>query len=448
MSNAQSIDSLREVNARLLVEISELRKKFAEVEAENAKLKQIIEENARRDARVEELEQKNTELEARLAIVEQGSLVVDDQLHEEAISKRFVEQTVSDVDLSSSVTDQRNNDDAKTSEEKEMDAFLVEVNKQSISDKIRESRREKKVQDKMIAKDSSSVTSDMTHCEEDPSMTSAELVTLPEQVVKESIPACKSVTSSNKSSAGTSPVKSPMADKQVLASENTETECQKIPYNQKVEQDLRRELSSTEVGDGKINKAFDIQIPELSLEAILIGSSEVTAQNIVDLFRVAMKLRRKEILCWYCYYKAYEDRVRDVKSKNGVDDKSARTLVYSEIKPLLPDITDVNLRKITFRAKKIYILFDGIGKNRIQIISCSASAISNLYDNQIQDIIDDFPKKATNTDDEDSVPNWNGHVTLKTNKTEIQADPLGVNHDDEESIEDTSKDDLIIFLEI
>src|SRR5436190_19838008 len=117
MSNAQSIDSLREVNARLLIEISELRRKFAEVEAENAKLKQIIEENARRDARVEELEQKNTELEARLAIVEQGSSVVDDQLHKEAISKRFVERTVSDVDLSSSVSDQRNiNDDAKTSE--------------------------------------------------------------------------------------------------------------------------------------------------------------------------------------------------------------------------------------------------------------------------------------------------------------------------------------------
>src|SRR6266498_1304801 len=87
--------------------------------------------------------------------------------------------------------------------------------------------------------------------------------------------------------------------------------------------------------------------------------------------------------------------------------------LYSEIKPLLPDITNVNLRKITFRAKKIYILFDGIEINRIQIISCSTSAISNLYDNQIQDIINDFPKKATNTDDEDSVPNWNGHVTSK-----------------------------------
>ena len=108
-------------------------------------------------------------------------------------------------------------------------------------------------------------------------MTSAELVTLPEQVVKESIPACKSVTSGNKSSAGTSPVKLSMADKQALASENTEIEYQKIPYNQKVKQDLRWKLSFIEVDDDKINKAFDIQIPELSLKAILIESSEVIA---------------------------------------------------------------------------------------------------------------------------------------------------------------------------
>ena len=90
MSNTQSIDSLRELNVKLLAEITELRKKFAEiesenaeipelrrkvadVEAENAKLRQIIEENAKCDVRVKELlEQKNTELEARLAIVEQS----------------------------------------------------------------------------------------------------------------------------------------------------------------------------------------------------------------------------------------------------------------------------------------------------------------------------------------------------------------------------------------
>src|SRR3954451_6612632 len=107
--------------------------------------------------------------------------------------------------------------------------------------------------------------------------------------------------------------------------------------------------SASQSGD----KTFNIQIPEFSLEAILTGSCNVTAQNIVDLFNVAMKVRRKEILCWYCYYKAYEDRIRGVKSISNIDDQSARTMVYSEIKALLPDITDVNLRKITFRAKKI-----------------------------------------------------------------------------------------------
>src|SRR3954469_10213808 len=84
----QSIDSLRELNSKLLVEIAELRKenaeipelrekflKFAEVEAENARLKQIIEENARRDSENTELKSRVGELEARLALLEQSSAV-------------------------------------------------------------------------------------------------------------------------------------------------------------------------------------------------------------------------------------------------------------------------------------------------------------------------------------------------------------------------------------
>ncbi|CAG8636208.1 4586_t:CDS:2 [Funneliformis mosseae] len=102
----------------------------------------------------------------------------------------------------------------------------------------------------MIIKDSSFVTSDLTYCEEDLFITNAELVIIPEQVIKKLIL---------------------VSDKRVLAFENTETEYQKISYNQK--------------------------IPELSLEAILIGSSEVIA---------------------------YENRVKDVKSKNDIDDKSAK----------------------------------------------------------------------------------------------------------------------------
>uniref|UniRef100_U9US59 Serine-threonine/tyrosine-protein kinase catalytic domain-containing protein n=1 Tax=Rhizophagus irregularis (strain DAOM 181602 / DAOM 197198 / MUCL 43194) TaxID=747089 RepID=U9US59_RHIID len=68
---------------------------------------------------------------------------------------------------------------------------------------------------------------------------------------------------------------------------------QKTPYNQKVEQGLRHELSAYIDGKGFTSqsgdKTFDIQIPEFSLEAIITGSSKVTSQDIVDLFNVAMK---------------------------------------------------------------------------------------------------------------------------------------------------------------
>ncbi|CAG8706817.1 23137_t:CDS:2 [Rhizophagus irregularis] len=66
---------------------------------------------------------------------------------------------------------------------------------------------------------------------------------------------------------------------------------QKITYNQKVEQDLRYELSAymeckgqTEEVALQSDKAFNIEISEFSLEMILTGSSEVIAQNILPNF--------------------------------------------------------------------------------------------------------------------------------------------------------------------
>ncbi|CAH1771077.1 4704_t:CDS:1, partial [Entrophospora sp. SA101] len=126
---------------------------------------------------------------------------------------------------------------------------------------------------------------------------------------------------------------------------------QKIPYNQKVEQGLIHELSVC-AERNIATQDIDVQIPELPLKIILAGSDEITAQVIVDLFNTAMKTRQKENLCWYCFSKAYEDRVRDIKFKNKIDDQSARTLVYNEIRLLLPDTPDVNLRNRTFKAKK------------------------------------------------------------------------------------------------
>ncbi|PKK71132.1 hypothetical protein RhiirC2_865793 [Rhizophagus irregularis] len=143
----QSIDSLRELNSKLLAEIAELRKenaeipelrekflKFAEVEAENARLKQIIKENARRDSENAELKSRVGELEARLALLEQSSAVdgmaLPFQNGEEAMPVVTV-RAPSDLD---------GNDE-------EMVDFLDDVYKKSISNKIRERRREKKQRD-------------------------------------------------------------------------------------------------------------------------------------------------------------------------------------------------------------------------------------------------------------------------------------------------------------
>ncbi|RGB27937.1 hypothetical protein C1646_768448 [Rhizophagus diaphanus] len=79
--NLQSIDSLRELNSKLLVEIAELRKENAEIPELREKLLKFSEslnfsENA-------ELKSRVGELEARLALLEQGS-VVDGSLVDEA----------------------------------------------------------------------------------------------------------------------------------------------------------------------------------------------------------------------------------------------------------------------------------------------------------------------------------------------------------------------------
>src|SRR4051812_6549269 len=167
-SNMQSIDSLRELNAKLLAEIAELRKEnaeipelrgklliFAEVEAENARLKQIIEENARRDSENAKLKSRVGELEARLALLKQGLAVNGMVLsfsQTQNGEKAMPVVTVPTVDVLDSVIDQLNHEVERAlsdldGNDEEIVNFLNEAYKKSISNEIRERRQKKKQRD-------------------------------------------------------------------------------------------------------------------------------------------------------------------------------------------------------------------------------------------------------------------------------------------------------------
>ncbi|RIB12274.1 hypothetical protein C2G38_2041948 [Gigaspora rosea] len=124
------MDSLRKLNTKLLAEIAELRKenakipelreklqRFAEVEAENAKLRQIIEENARQH------HEKSLE-------------DVCSSKQDRATDDFSPKEPANVPDSAHSLAPQIKNQE-KLLENREMDAFLIETHKKSISDEIR-----------------------------------------------------------------------------------------------------------------------------------------------------------------------------------------------------------------------------------------------------------------------------------------------------------------------
>ncbi|RGB39468.1 hypothetical protein C1646_754416 [Rhizophagus diaphanus] len=215
----QSIDSLRELNAKLLAEIAELRKentklkdknakipdlkrKFTDIESEKVELKariaellrQAVEESKRRDhvenaelkARIKELEKnktvttkfesENAEFRDRITKVEQNQSLIDN------FSNNTSSNFNSDADQVPTVTHYKKPlVDTSLPEDRETNAFLDEVYKKKINNEIRQRNRKKKLSQ------SSSTTSGSLHCEADLSMTNTKH-DLPEQVVKELAP--------------------------------------------------------------------------------------------------------------------------------------------------------------------------------------------------------------------------------------------------------------------
>uniref|UniRef100_U9TWG0 Uncharacterized protein n=1 Tax=Rhizophagus irregularis (strain DAOM 181602 / DAOM 197198 / MUCL 43194) TaxID=747089 RepID=U9TWG0_RHIID len=397
----QSTDSLRELNAKLLAEIAELRKenaeiselrekllKFAEVEVENVRLKQIIEKNARRDAENVELKSRVRELEARLALLEQGS----------AVDKMVLSfgRAPSDLD---------GNDE-------EVVNFLDEAYKKSISNEIRERRREKKQKDQEALVISQNVTkipevTDMLTSEQDEqdlsqsyeasseSIRSAFCILSKQPQVNASKLTCNLENREDSS-------RSELCDMEKLKSDLHNEVIAKLDKNIIVEQELKQQLL-TPAHTSTSDQTLEGQDP-----------SSDTAQNIVCMFRKANKLGQEAILYWYYFIEKYDKRI-DNLVVGGVKKKTATSMVYQEIKQLLPDITDVNLRQKILRARKLYKLFNTLGIEKIKQVSYSADAISSLSYPQIQNIINHVSSVISSHNETMKILHDQSHMTSKIN---------------------------------
>ncbi|GES73729.1 hypothetical protein GLOIN_2v1790230 [Rhizophagus clarus] len=153
----------------------------------------------------------------------------------------------------------------------------------------------------------------------------------------------------------------------------------KLDKNIIVEQELKQQLLSP-AHTSTSDQTLEEQDP-----------SSDTAQNIVCMFRKANKLGQEAILYWCYFIEKYDKRI-DNLVVGGVKKKTATSMVYQEIKQLLPDITGVNLRQKILRARKLYKLFNTLGIEKIKQVSYSADAISSLSYPQIQNIIDHVTK--------------------------------------------------------
>uniref|UniRef100_U9ULF1 Uncharacterized protein n=1 Tax=Rhizophagus irregularis (strain DAOM 181602 / DAOM 197198 / MUCL 43194) TaxID=747089 RepID=U9ULF1_RHIID len=313
------------------------------------------------------------------------------------------------VDVPDSVIDKLNNEvgrapsDLDGNDEKMVD-FLDEAYKKSISNEIRERRLEKKQRDQEALVISQDVTkipevTDMLTSEQD------------EQDLSQSYEA----SSENIRSASCVLSKQPQVNASKLACnlENREDSSQSKSCDM--------EELKPDQHDEELKQQLSSPAHTLSSDQILEqdSSSSDTAQNIACMFRKAIKVGQEAILYW-CYFIEKYDKMIDNFVADGVKKKTATSMVYQEIKQLLPDITDVNLCQKILRARKLYKLFNTLGIEKIKQVSYSADAISSLSYPQIQNIIDYVNSVTSSHNETVKILHDQSHVTSKINHIFLQ----------------------------
>ncbi|RHZ46240.1 hypothetical protein Glove_628g18 [Diversispora epigaea] len=393
MENTQSkINLLEEQNSKLLAEITnlkkenaeipELRKKFAEVEAENAKVKA---ENTKLKQTLEEHESRFTKLECDVSLIK--------------------EQNSQDKDTNNSQNSQVpilpdiNSDNTPTkdilllieSQPEEKEAITPDPIPETEHSSIQVQRSESK----SLTESETSTTSlpqDQDITDDD----TAETLDFIETVYKESVSKEIVERIREKKMRDQEALSTPQAQAQSITSPELSVISSqiKIPYNQKVEQGLIHELfefirgtdfmSLQNLKKPPLNSIFIKQISEIPVDTDLPPSS---VPHLALLFGKAEKTGRKEKLRWYYYSEEYEKKVLNLSSEKNISDQMARTQIYDEMMQYLPGIKREYLRKMTQKARTIYTLFNGVGKDKIEYITYSVDAISSLTGTQIQNII-------------------------------------------------------------
>ncbi|CAJ0825914.1 6241_t:CDS:1, partial [Entrophospora sp. SA101] len=260
----------------------------------------------------------------------------------------------------------------KSLEDKEVDEFLDSVNKEKVSNEIRERNQEKKLLHE------SAINQDLTS---DNILSKLSNLSCDTRIVP----------------SGNDQIHAISEEPDFPKTEMSELEHDdEVDKNQIVEQGLIEELcSSTEIASAIENtSSTETSISCDKSEYTILGESETqssafSAQHLSCLFKTAIKSRQQEILNWYYYSLEFEKRVHAITADGKIKDKTARIMIYKEMKPFLPNITQDNLRKKTLRARKLLILFgkNGVGIDKIKRITYSANEISKLTNAQIQNII-------------------------------------------------------------
>src|SRR6266542_1581078 len=401
-------------------EIAELKRRNAEVLRANGEYNEMRDaEKAKLKARIEELE---SEFRDRITKVEQKQTLndnssnfsssnfnlvadqanshhekplvdreMDTSLSEESIPEVIAKQSVSTVNIS--VMDQC---DQTSLEDKETDAFLDEVHKKKISDEIRQRNREKKL---CFSASSQAQESLPIGSQRDQRSQILDSITQP----------CNSASSeaSANSDGGEVPPKEKIGSEQ-------DSKGKSVKSVNKLKQELfASELSSQEpsIEQNHVTEISETLCPGkvTSDNSSIDEASQHLAQLCDKAFDAEDKANRanqEEILCWYLYAKDFIIQLIGIIESGGgkFGEKKARSLLYDSItKQLnllrkqrsqetglqLRDVSRDSLRKKTQRAEKVYKFIEQVGLDKIKYIkSYSATSISELTNEQIQDVID------------------------------------------------------------